>query len=137
MGVAEDFLQCTTNRVCYEALIRGGKMSNLLEKLEGIKIRFEEIGQQITDPEVISDMKRYIKLNKEYKNLEPIIEAGNEYKLVVENIQSSKEILNTEKDEEMRDMAKMELEELEDRHAQLEEKIQMLLIPKDPEDDKK
>jgi peptide chain release factor 1 len=136
MGVAEDFLQCTTNRVCYEALIRGGKMSNLLEKLEGIKIRFEEIGQQITDPEVISDMKRYIKLNKEYKNLEPIIEAGNEYKLVVENIQSSKEILNTEKDEEMRDMAKMELEELEDRHAQLEEKIQMLLIPKDPEDDK-
>ncbi|MFO7863995.1 MAG: peptide chain release factor 1 [Salinivirgaceae bacterium] len=111
-------------------------MSNLLEKIEGIKIRFEEIGQQITDPEVISDMKRYVKLNKEYKNLEPIIEAGNEYKLVVENIQSSKEILNTEKDEEMRDMAKMELEELEARHAQLEEKIQMLLIPKDPEDDK-
>ena len=69
-------------------------MSNLLEKIEGIKIRFEEIGQQITDPEVISDMKRYVKLNKEYKNLEPIIEAGNEYKLVVENIQSSKEILN-------------------------------------------
>jgi peptide chain release factor 1 len=111
-------------------------MSNLLEKIEGIKIRFEEVSQLITDPEVIADVKRYIKLNKEYKNLEPIIETGNEYKLVLENIESSKDILNNESDEEMREMAKMELEELEEKRIELEEKIKILLVPKDPEDDK-
>lgn len=111
-------------------------MSNLLEKIEGIKIRFEEVSQLITDPEVIADVKRYIKLNKEYKNLEPIIETGNEYKLVVENIESSKDILNNESDDEMREMAKMELEELEDKRIELEDKIKILLVPKDPEDDK-
>ncbi|PLX25023.1 MAG: peptide chain release factor 1 [Salinivirgaceae bacterium] len=111
-------------------------MSNLLEKVEGIKIRFEEVSQLITDPEVIADVKRYIKLNKEYKNLEPIIETGNEYKLVIENIESSKEILSNESDEEMKEMAKMELEELEDKKEELEERIKILLVPKDPEDDK-
>lgn len=110
-------------------------MSNLLEKLEGIKIRFEEVAELITDPEVIADVKRYVRLNKEYKNLEPIIEAGNEYKLVLENIETSKEMLNGE-DEEMREMAKMELEELESRKEELEEKIKILLVPKDPEDEK-
>jgi len=79
-------------------------MSNLLEKLEGIKIRFEEVAELITDPEVIADVKRYVKLNKEYKNLEPIIETGNEYKLVLENIETSKEMLSGE-DEEMKEMA--------------------------------
>jgi peptide chain release factor 1 len=111
-------------------------MSNLLEKIEGIKIRFEEVSQLITDPEVIADVKRYINLNKEYKNLEPIIETGNEYKLVIENIESSKEILATESDDEMKEMAKMELEELEEKQKELEDKIKILLVPKDPEDDK-
>ncbi|WP_462279967.1 peptide chain release factor 1 [Salinivirga cyanobacteriivorans] len=110
-------------------------MSNLLEKLEGIKIRFEEVAELITDPEVIADVKRYVKLNKEYKNLEPIIETGNEYKLVLENIETSKEMLSGE-DEEMKEMAKMELEELEAKKDELEEKIKMLLVPKDPEDEK-
>lgn len=111
-------------------------MSNLLEKLEGIKLRFEEVGELITDPEVIADVNRYIKLNKEYKNLEPIIEAGNEYKLVLENIENSKTMLNKENDDEMREMAKMELEELEQKRAELEEHIKLLLVPKDPEDEK-
>jgi len=111
------------------------KMSNLLEKLEGIKIRFEEVAELITDPEVIADVKRYVKLNKEYKNLEPIIETGNEYKLVLENIETSKEMLSGE-DEEMKEMAKMELEELEAKKDELEEKIKVLLVPKDPEDEK-
>ncbi len=110
--------------------------NNLLEKLEGIKIRFEEVAQLITDPEVIADVKRYIKLNKEYKNLEPIIETGNEYKLVLENIESSKEMLNNESDDEMREMAKIELDELEERKEELEEKVKVLLVPKDPEDEK-
>jgi peptide chain release factor 1 len=108
----------------------------ILDKLEGIKIRFEEVGQQISDPSVISDMKRYIKLNKEYKDLEPLIEAYKEYTNVLSNYENSRLILDTEKDEEMREMAKQELDELETRKEQLVEDIKLLLIPKDPEDDK-
>jgi len=112
-------------------------MANMiLDKLEGVKIRFEEVSELITDPEIINDMKRYVKLNKEYKSLEPIIEAYKEYKNILENIESSKEILAEETDEEMKEMAKMELEELNNRIAPLEEEIKLLLIPSDPEDDK-
>jgi len=108
----------------------------VLEKLEIIKMRFEEIGQQITDPQVINDMKRYIKLNKEYKSLEPLIEAYKELKNVLSNIDSSKEMLDNEKDDELKDMAKMELEELSQQKDELEERIKVLLIPPDPEDSK-
>jgi peptide chain release factor 1 len=108
----------------------------ILDKLEGVKLRFEEVGQLITDPDVINDMKRYVRLNKEYKDLEPLVEAYNEYKNILSNITSAKEILATEKDEEMREMAKMELEELEAKVEPLEENIKVLLLPKDPEDDK-
>jgi len=108
----------------------------ILDKLEGVKLRFEEVGQLITDPDVINDMKRYVRLNKEYKDLEPLVESYNEYKNILSNITSAKEILATEKDEEMREMAKMELEELEAKVEPLEENIKVLLLPKDPEDDK-
>lgn len=108
----------------------------LLDRLEGIKLRFEEVGQLITDPDVISDMKRYVKLNKEYKDLEPIVETYKEYKNLLSNIESAKEIVATEKDEEMREMAKMELDELEPKVDPLEEEIKILLLPKDPEDEK-
>ena len=108
----------------------------LLDRLEGIKLRFEEVGQLITDPDVISDMKRYVKLNKEYKDLEPLVETYKEFKNLLSNIESAKEIVATEKDEEMREMAKMELDELEPRLAPLEEEIKILLLPKDPEDEK-
>jgi len=108
----------------------------ILEKLEGVKLRFEEVGQLITDPEVINDMKRYVKLNKEYKDLEPLVEAYETYKNILSNINDAKEILATEKDEEMREMAKMELDELEAKVDPLEEEIKILLLPKDPEDEK-
>ncbi len=108
----------------------------ILERLEGVKLRFEEVGQLITDPDVINDMKRYIKLNKEYKDLEPLVEAYNEYKNILSNITSAKDILATEKDEEMKEMAKMELDELEAKLGPLEEEMKVLLLPKDPEDDK-
>ena len=84
----------------------------------------------------IADQKRYVKLNKEYRDLEPIVEAGEEYKLTVENLASSKEMLAKEKDDEFKEMAKMEIEELTNRKAELEEEIRILLIPKDPEDEK-
>ncbi len=108
----------------------------LLEKLQAINERFEEVGQLITDPEIISDMKRYIKLNKEYKDLEPIIEAYKEYKNILDNIASAREILNNEKDPEFREMAKAELDELLERQEKLEEEIRILLIPADPQDSK-
>jgi peptide chain release factor 1 len=108
----------------------------ILEKLEGVKIRFEEVGQQITDPEVISDVKRFVRLNKEYRELEPIIETLQEYKNVVSNIESAREILANEKDEELKEMAKAEMDELSSQVEPLEEKIKLLLLPSDPQDDK-
>jgi len=108
----------------------------ILEKLEGVKNKFIEVGNQLTDPSVISDMEKYIKLNKEYKDLEPVVEAFNEYKNIISNIDDAKEILSSEKDEELREMAKMELDELLQKVDPMEEKIKLLLIPKDPEDAK-
>ncbi len=108
----------------------------MLDKLEAIRLRFEEVGQLIVQPEVASDMKEFTKLNKEFKDLEKIVVVYKEYKNVLDNIASSKEILKTEKDEEFRDMAKMELDELEPRQEELEEELKFMLIPKDPDDSK-
>jgi len=108
----------------------------ILQKLEGVKMRFDEVSELITDPEVMADMDRYVKLNKEYKDLQPIIEAYEEYKQLLNNIDSAKEMLENEQDEELREMAKGELEAMNRKKEPLEEKIKMLLVPKDPEDDK-
>ncbi len=108
----------------------------ILEKLRGVKERFEEVGRLITEPDIIADMKRYVRLNKEYKDLEPIVEAYNKYENVISNIDSAKSILSEEKDPELREMAKAELEELNDKLPAMEEEIKFLLLPADPEDDK-
>jgi peptide chain release factor 1 len=108
----------------------------LLEKLEAINNRYVEVGQLITEPNIMSDMKRYIQLSKEYKDLQPIVEAFKEYKNIVDNIVSTKQILAKEKDNEFREMAKMELDELIERQEQMEEEIRYLLVPADPQDDK-
>ena len=110
--------------------------NTILEKLHGVKLKFEEIGQQITDPEVISDMKKYVSLNKEYKNLEPVVKAYDEFKNLISNIDAAKEILDKEKDEDMREMAKAELDELTPQIEIMEENIKLLLLPVDPEDAK-
>ena len=83
-------------------------MNDLLSKLEVIKIRFEDVATQIVDPEVIADMKRYVKLNKDYKELEEIVQTYEVYKNIMDNIDSSKTLLQEEKDEEFREMAKAE-----------------------------
>jgi peptide chain release factor 1 len=108
----------------------------ILERLEGVKQRFIEVGELLTRPDILSDMDRYVKLNKEYKDLQPIIESYERYKLALSNITSTKELLSTEKDEEMREMAKAELEQLNARLPEMEEEIKLLLIPVDPEDEK-
>lgn len=109
--------------------------NSLLEKIEALRLRFEEIGQMITDPEVISDQKRYVKLNKEYRELEDIVNVGKDYKNLLENIESSRAMLK-EDDEEMRAMAREELDGLEEERPKMEEEIKMLLLPGDPEDSK-
>ena len=111
-------------------------MSDLLSKLEAIHYRFIEVGKMITDPDIISDMRRFVKLSKEYRDLEELDQQYKTYKNILENIDSSKEMLTIETDPEMRDMAKMEIEELEQKRPLLEEEIKFMLIPKDPEDDK-
>ena len=108
----------------------------ILERLEGVKARFIEVGELLTHQDVLSDMDRYVKLSREYKDLQPIIESYEKYKLALENISSTKELLSTEKDEEMREMAKAELEHLNAGIPEMEEEIKLLLIPADPEDDK-
>lgn len=108
----------------------------ILTKLEGIKLKYEEIMQQIADPNVISDMKRYVKLNKEFKYLQPLVEVYNDFKNVLSNIDSARQILNTEKDEDLKEMAKNELDELTLKIPEMEDRIKLLLLPADPEDSK-
>jgi peptide chain release factor 1 len=108
----------------------------ILEKLEGVKKRYEEVTELISQPDIISDMEKYIKLNKEYKELTPVVETYKEYKNIISNIENAKYILSNEKDEELREMAKAELDELQEKLPQFEEKIKLLLLPTDPEDEK-
>ncbi len=108
----------------------------MLDKLEAIKKRWKEVEDLLSSPEAMADMKRFALLNKEYRDLTPIVEKYNEYKNLMDNIDNAKQILNAEKDEEMREMAKEELSDLEGRREPMEEEIRMMLIPKDPQDDK-
>lgn len=108
----------------------------MLDKLDAIKERFEEVGQLIIQPDAMSDMSKYTQLSKEYKDLEKVVQAYDEYKLVLENITSSKAILDKEKDPDFREMAKAELEELKEKKEQMEIDLKQMLIPKDPNDSK-
>ena len=112
------------------------KTDEMIYKLEGIYKRWLEIGEQMNEPSVMSDMKKFIKLNKDYKNLQPIIDAYKEYANVLANIDSTKKVLKTEKDDEFREMAKKELHELTEKRDTMEEDIRFMLIPQDPQDDK-
>ena len=108
----------------------------ILSKLEAVKNRHDQIAQELIAPDIMSDVKKYVSLNKEYKSLTPIIEAYLKYKLLIENLTSSKEILAMEKDEEMREMAKAEIDNCLQQIPGMEEEIKVLLLPKDPQDDK-
>lgn len=110
--------------------------NKILERLEGLHHRFDEVAQLIVDPEVIADMKRYVKLNKEYSDLEKVVNAEKKYKNALESIAGAKEIISTEDDAELKEMARMELDELEPQIPEMEEAIKVLLLPADPEDGK-
>ena len=108
----------------------------IIDKLEDIKTKWETLGEQLNDPEIIGDMKRFVKINKDYKELEPIVVAFKEYKNLLANIEEAREILKNEKDDDIREMAQEELETSEQRREVIEEDIRLMLIPKDPTDDK-
>ena len=108
----------------------------MIDKLEAIKQRFEEVGQLIVQPEAVLDVKKYSKLSKEYKDLDKIVTKYNAYMLLLQNIDSTKQMLETEKDPEFRELAKTELDQLITQKDEMEDAIRDLLIPKDPNDSK-
>ncbi|HJE38389.1 MAG TPA: peptide chain release factor 1 [Candidatus Amulumruptor caecigallinarius] len=110
--------------------------NSLLSRLDGIESRFAEVSTLITDPDVIADMKRYVRLTKEYKELEKLVGATRKYKNLLGNIEEARQVLDTENDDELRQMAKEELDEATSALPALEEEIKLLLIPADPEDSK-
>ncbi len=108
----------------------------MLEKLKLVEKRFTELGELIIQPEIISDQKKYIQISKEYKDLNKIIDKGEVYKNLIANKSEAQEIISNEKDDEMVEMAKMQLEEAEAELPKIEEELRVLLIPKDPDDSK-
>lgn len=108
----------------------------LADKLEAIKKRFLEVERELSTPGVMDDMKRFAQLNREYKELNVIVGKYEEYKIVLSNLDNARNLVANEKDEEFREMAKIELDELNAKNEHLEEEIRLLLIPADPEDKK-
>lgn len=110
--------------------------SSLLDKVLSLQDKFQSLQDQLSSPEVMSDMKKFVQLNKDYKELEPIIKAGLEYKSMLDEIAMAKDILANEKDEDLREMAKEEISEIEPKIPDMEQNIKLLLIPSDPDDAK-
>jgi peptide chain release factor 1 len=108
----------------------------MIDKLQAIEEHYKQLEERLSDPATLADMKLFAKLNKEYKDLGHIVRAFHEYKNITSNIQSAKDIIFQEKDEELKDMAREELESLTQKQIVAEDKLKMLLVPKDPEDSK-
>ena len=108
----------------------------MIDKLIEIKNRFEEVGQLLSQPETVKDQKRFQQLSKEYRDLEKVVKKYDQYQSALDGIQHAKEVLQKEKDAELRELAKMEIDELEPKRDAIEEEIKELLMPKDPNDEK-
>ena len=110
--------------------------NTLLEKVLSLQDKYKKLEEQLADPAVIADMKKFVQLNKDYKELQPIIAAGLEYKRLVDELAQAKDIMMNEKDEDLREMAKDEMAEIEPKLPEMEQNIKLLLIPADPDDSK-
>ncbi len=110
--------------------------NSILIRLDGLKLKCEEIGEKLTDPEVIADVKNFIALTKEYKELEPIVSTAERFRTAIANLNEAKDIFANEKDEEFREIAREEINTLEPLIEKMEAEIKLLLIPKDPQDEK-
>jgi len=110
--------------------------NTLLEKVLSLQDKFASLQEQLTCPEVMSDMKKYVQLNKDYKQLEPIIKTGLEYKRMLDNLASAKDVFMNEKDDELKEMAREEMTEIQEKLPKMEDDIKLMLIPADPDDAK-
>jgi len=110
--------------------------NTLLEKVLSLQDKYKQLEASLADPEVIADMKKFVQLNKDYKQLQPIIEAGLEYKRMVDELAQAKDILMNEKDDDLKEMAREEIADIEPRIPEMEQNIKLLLIPADPDDGK-
>ena len=110
--------------------------NTLLEKVLSLQDKYKKLEEQLADPAVIADMKKFVQLNKDYKELQPIIAAGLEYKRLVDELAQAKDILINEKDDNLKDMAKEEISQIEPKLPDMEQNIKLLLIPADPDDSK-
>ncbi|MDR1601077.1 MAG: peptide chain release factor 1 [Tannerella sp.] len=110
--------------------------NTLLFRLNGLTGRFEEISTRITDPSIIADRQRYVRLSKEYRELDLLMQARTEYLKILRSIEEAKDILINESDSELKEIARAELETCQERLPQMEEKIKLMLVPTDPQDDK-
>ncbi|MFR9651944.1 MAG: PCRF domain-containing protein, partial [Rikenellaceae bacterium] len=110
--------------------------NSILMRLDGLKMKYEEMSEKLTDPQIISDVKQFIQLTKEYKEIKPIVETADRFRTALANLAEAKDVLANEKDEEFREMARGEISELEPLIERMEEEIKLLLIPKDPQDGK-
>ena len=110
--------------------------NTLLEKVLSLQDKYKKLEEQLADPAVIADMKKFVQLNKDYKELQPIIAAGLEYKRLVDELSQAKDILMNEKDEDLKEMAREEVAEIEPKLHEMEQQIKLLLIPADPDDSK-
>ena len=110
--------------------------NTLVDKILGLQEKYLSLQEQLTDPAVIADMKKYVQLNKDYKQLEPIIKAGLEYKKAVEDLAGAKDVLMNESDPDLKEMAREEINAIEEKMPDMEQNIKLLLIPADPDDSK-
>ena len=110
--------------------------TKLLEKVLSLQDKFASLQEQLSSPDVMSDMKKYVQLNKDYKELEPIIKAGLDYKKKMDNLASAKDVFMNENDPELKEMAREEINEIEAQIPDIEQNIKLLLIPADPDDSK-
>ena len=109
---------------------------DILERIDGLEAKFHEVSLLITDPAVIADQARYVRLNREYRDLERVLESAEKYKKAVNNLAEAKEIFYNESDPDLREMARAEMDELEPQIPALEEEVKLMLLPQDPEDGK-
>ena len=111
-------------------------MSSIVEKLEAIKARFDNLGVALTNPEIVNDNKRFMQISKEYRKLEKIVDVYKSYRTCIDSLDFAREVLETESDEELRSLAKEDIDKLEVQKVDMEEELRNLLIPKDPQDEK-
>ena len=109
---------------------------DILERIDGLEAKFHEVSLLITDPSVIADQARYVRLNREYRDLERVLASAEKYKKAVNNLAEAKEIFFNESDADLREMARAEIDELEPKIPGLEEEVKLMLLPQDPEDGK-